>query len=86
MDVLLLAPLVDPLTASFGAIRGIKNGDETSFLFEPFDHIGDGGIRCSTTKPFTFLVLCVEELRGWLGRVIAAVFSNVEDRRLDRNP
>lgn len=86
LDVSLAAPLVDPLAAFLGRVGGVQDSDYTLAGFEPAKHVSHGSLCGGPAHTLAFFIVGIEEGCSWLGCVVAAVATNVEDTGWDTHP
>jgi hypothetical protein len=68
-----VANILDPATAAFCAVCGVKNSNEVVLSLEPLQHVGNGCFCSCLSEALALFVVGVEEICCGLGSVIAAV-------------
>jgi hypothetical protein len=86
LDSLLLEQIDNPFAALLGAVGGVENADDTLLLLEPLQHVRDGGLGGSTALALALGIVSVEEVGRRVRGIVAAVVTDVEGLRRDRQP
>ena len=86
LDVLGRAAVAYPAATSLCRVGGVEDGDDAVALTEPAEHVADGSLGRSATKPFALRVRRVEEVRRRPGLVGATIRPDIEGARFDRQP
>ena len=86
LDSLGIADVLNPATATLGAVCGVENRNEVVLSFEPLQHIGNGSFGGRPAKSLALLVVRVEEVGRRLWCISAAVVADVEAFCGDREP